>query len=87
MLGQLAKENVRQRPQRNSEWQRMFGDIYPVQQTEELGPTFARLVEELGELAEALRIFPASPGYFLSEAADLFAWLMHIQNIMIDNRV
>jgi pyrimidine deaminase RibD-like protein/NTP pyrophosphatase (non-canonical NTP hydrolase) len=85
-LGQIGITNARQKPQRVSEWQRMFGEIYPVQQTEDFGSTFARLVEELGELAEALRIFPAAPGYFLSEAADLFAWLMHIQNI-VDRRV
>jgi hypothetical protein len=36
----------------------------------------------LGELAEAIRVFQAAPGYFLSEAADVFAWLMHIQNIV-----
>jgi NTP pyrophosphatase (non-canonical NTP hydrolase) len=48
--------------------------------TEEFGPSFARLAEELGELAEAVRIFRSQPGYFLSEAADVFAWLMHIQN-------
>ena len=84
-LAHLGRKNSRKRPHRISEWQRMFADVYPVQQTEEYGPTFARLVEELGELSEALRIFPASPGYYLSEAADLFAWLMHIQNL-VDRR-
>jgi hypothetical protein len=39
------------------------------------------LTEELGETA-ALRIFPAAPAYFLSEAADVFARLMHVQNIV-----
>jgi NAD-dependent dihydropyrimidine dehydrogenase PreA subunit len=39
-------------------------------------------MEELGELAEAIRILPAAPGYFLSEAADVFAWLMHAQNLI-----
>jgi NTP pyrophosphatase (non-canonical NTP hydrolase) len=60
----------------------MFSSIYPAQQTEDYGPYYGRLTEELGELAEALRIFPAAPGYFLSEASDVFAWLMHIQNIV-----
>ena len=47
-----------------------------------LPATFARFTEELGELAEALRVFPVAPGYFLSEAADVFAWLMHLQNLL-----
>lgn len=64
------------------DWQVMFGNIYPAQQTEDYGPTFARLSEELGELSEAVRIFQSEPGYFLSEACDVFAWLMHIQNII-----
>jgi pyrimidine deaminase RibD-like protein/NTP pyrophosphatase (non-canonical NTP hydrolase) len=70
------------KPLRLRDWQRMFSSIYPAQQTEEYGPSFARLAEELGELAEAVRIFRSEPGYFLSEAADVFAWLMHIQNIV-----
>lgn len=41
-----------------------------------------RLAEELGELAEAVRVFPAEPGYFLSEAADVFAWLMQVENTL-----
>jgi len=70
------------RPKRLKEWQLMYSTIYPAQQTEDFGPSFARLTEELGELAEAVRVFRAEPGYFLSEAADVFAWLMHIQNIV-----
>jgi pyrimidine deaminase RibD-like protein/NTP pyrophosphatase (non-canonical NTP hydrolase) len=73
------------RPRRLKEWQLMYSGIYPAQQTEEYGPSFARLTEELGELAEAVRVFRAEPGYLLSEAADVFAWLMHIQNI-VDSR-
>lgn len=80
LLAQLGTKN--ERPKSLGDWQRMFSSIYPAQQTEEFGPSFGRLTEELGELAEALRIFPAAPGYFLSEASDVFAWLMHIQNII-----
>ena len=79
VVGQRSQEN---RPHRLKEWQLMFSQIYPAQQTEEFGPSFARLTEELGELAEAVRVFRAEPGYILSEAADVFAWLMHIQNII-----
>lgn len=79
-LEELGRERIR--PKRLGDWQRMFGSIYPAQQTEVYGPSFARLNEELGELAEAVRVFNAVPGYYLSEAADVFAWLMHIQNIL-----
>lgn len=79
-LARIGEE--KEKPRSLGEWQFMFLNLYPSQQTEDYGPTFARLTEELGELAEALRIFPAAPGYFLSEAADVFAWLMHVQNII-----
>ena len=81
-LLQIGTTNLHARPHSLGDWQRMFSKVYPVQQTEDFGPTFARLAEELGELAEAIRVFSAVPGYFLSEAADVFAWLMHIQNLI-----
>lgn len=81
-LNEMAKNQFPSRPRSLGQWQSMFADIYPAQQTEDYGSSFARLTEELGELAEALRVFPAAPGYFLSEAADVFAWLMHVQNII-----
>jgi NTP pyrophosphatase (non-canonical NTP hydrolase) len=58
----------------------MFRGIYRPAHRPEFEASFARLTEELGELAEAVRVFPLAPGYFLSEAADVFAWLMNIQN-------
>jgi pyrimidine deaminase RibD-like protein len=79
MIGDKVKENC---PKSLGDWQRMFSQLYQVSQVEDYGASFARLTEELGETAEALRIFPAAPGYFLSEAADVFAWLMHVQNIV-----
>jgi pyrimidine deaminase RibD-like protein/NTP pyrophosphatase (non-canonical NTP hydrolase) len=71
---------ARKRPSRLADWQRMFRQIYKPHHKPDFQSTFARLTEELGELAEAVRVFPAAPGYFLSEAADVFAWLMNIQN-------
>lgn len=82
-LARIAERERQNRPTSLGAWQRMFYSIYQAHLTEGYGATFARLAEELGELAEALRLFTAVPGYFLNEAADLFAWLMHIQN-MID---
>jgi pyrimidine deaminase RibD-like protein/NTP pyrophosphatase (non-canonical NTP hydrolase) len=80
----LADGNNSAKPQTLAQWQRMFAQVYPTFQGEGYGPTFARLMEELGELAEAVRVFPEAPGYFLSEAADVFAWLMHVQNLIED---
>ncbi len=77
LLGQNSE-----RPSSLGGWQRMFNDIYPVNQGDQYGPAFARLYEELAELAEAVRVFPSVPGYFLSEASDVFAWLMKVQNII-----
>lgn len=81
-LSVIGLRNRDARPDTVGKWQRMFATIYPVQQVEEYPATFARLCEELGELAEAVRVFPAVPGYFLSEASDVFAWLMHLQNFI-----
>lgn len=75
------RSELEQTPGTLSEWLLMFRKIYPIAQSESYGPSFARLTEELGELAEAVRLFDESPKYFLSEAADVFAWLMRIENI------
>ena len=81
-LKTIGQASAAKRPLGLGAWQQMFSAIYPVQQVEDYEKSFARLCEELGELAESIRIFPASPRYFLSEAADVFAWLMHIQNLI-----
>jgi ferredoxin len=60
----------------------MFNTIYPAQQTEPFDAVFGRFSEELGELAEAVRVVDAVPQYFISEAADVFAWLMHLANLI-----
>jgi pyrimidine deaminase RibD-like protein/NTP pyrophosphatase (non-canonical NTP hydrolase) len=81
-LKQFVTDNRNRRPNSIGGWQRMFAAIYPVHDAERYGWTFARLTEELGELAEAVRIFDQAHGYFCNEAADVFAWLMHIQNLI-----
>ena len=77
-LREIGKK--RKRPTSLGAWQRMFRQIYKPGPKADFETGFARLTEELGELAEAIRVFPAAPGYFLSEAADVFAWLMNVQN-------
>lgn len=81
-LNRLGASALGARPKTIAEWQQMFAAIYPPASTEDFAMTFAKLTEEMGELAEALRVFTAAPGYFLSEAADVFAWLMKLNNLV-----
>lgn len=60
-------------------WQAMFQMIYP-RQPNVNSSSPARLFQELGELAEAVRVIDVYPNYFLSEAADVFTYLMGIAN-------
>lgn len=86
-LSKRGLSSDRKRPTSLTEWQNMFAVIYPVNSAVEDYPAaIGRFTEELGELAEALRVWPIAPGYFLSEAADVFAWLMHLQNLIHSKR-
>ena len=82
----IGEGNSALRPTTVDDWLEMFGTIYPAADTEQYPATFGRLCEELGELAEAMRVFPVAPGYFLSEAADVFAWLMHLHAVVSAKR-
>lgn len=82
-LRELAEKNVDKRPSTLGGWLAMFTKIYDPQPGEQYPATFARFTEELGELAEATRLFQLAPGYFFSEAADFFAWLMHLQALLL----
>lgn len=79
LLADLAAQRVR--PKTVNDWAQMFYDIYPVTQGETFEVVFARLAEELGELAECVRVMDIVPTTFLSEAADVFAWLMKLANL------
>ena len=68
------------RPTSLADWQRMFNTIYPRDDQTDHENNVHRLAEEIGELAEAVRALPVAPLYFLSEAPDVFAWLMGFQN-------
>jgi pyrimidine deaminase RibD-like protein/NTP pyrophosphatase (non-canonical NTP hydrolase) len=81
-LAAFSETNGPRRPKTIAQWQRMFATIYPPSTTDDVAKTFAKLTEEIGELAEAVRVFSAAPGYFLSEAADVFAWLMKLSNLV-----
>lgn len=72
-------ERWRKRPTTLDQWQAMFQAIYQRQVTD--GPRSALgLFEELGELAEAVRVFEKHPKYLVGEAADVFSYLMGVAN-------
>jgi pyrimidine deaminase RibD-like protein len=76
-LNMRAGETRSEMPARLLDWQKLFGSIYEVPPIDFV---IAKLTEELGELAEAVRVRGVKPGYFLNEASDVFAWLMQLQN-------
>jgi len=78
-LRQCYETNKNKRPQSLNQWQRMFQDIYP-RSAEDRGRSTIALFEEIGELAEAVRVFDRHPKYFVGEAADTFSYLMGIAN-------
>jgi NTP pyrophosphatase (non-canonical NTP hydrolase) len=81
-LSAIAKETWASRgPRKLGEWQQHFESIYPTPLSETHSYAVGRLVEEMGELAESIRTYAVAQGHFLSEAADVFAWIMKIQNI------
>jgi NTP pyrophosphatase (non-canonical NTP hydrolase) len=78
-LRRLPSENQAKKPHSLNGWQQMFADIYP-RNTSDFGRSTIGLLEELGELAEAIRVYDQHPMYLLGEAADTFSYLMGIAN-------
>lgn len=78
-LRKLYKKNREMKPPSLNGWQRMFQDIYPRSTTDD-GRSTIGLLEELGELAEAIRVYDQYPKYLIGEAADTFSYLMGIAN-------
>jgi NTP pyrophosphatase (non-canonical NTP hydrolase) len=78
-LRRLWQKNQNKKPQSLNEWQQMFQYIYP-RSTSDTGRSTIGLLEELGELAEAIRVYDQHPMYLLGEAADTFSYLMGIAN-------
>lgn len=70
-------ENTHLRPSSLDDWREMFATIYPRQISDATsGRSAIALFEELGELAEAVRVFHRYPKYLAGEAADVFSYLM-----------
>jgi len=86
-LTKLSEAYSSSRPRTLREWQLMFSSIYPVEAGEEIRSTAARLTEQLAQLSCALRISVGQPQYFLSEASDLFSWLIRFANLLDAARV
>jgi NTP pyrophosphatase (non-canonical NTP hydrolase) len=61
-------------------WQIMFDEIYPRTSLTPQSFSTVALFEELGELAESIRVFDRFPHYFYGEAADTFSYLMGLAN-------
>lgn len=77
-LRKKETENIEHMPKGLNDWQRMFQDIYardPDHDRSAIG-----LMEELGELAEALRVFERHPRFLAGEAADTFSYIMGLAN-------
>ena len=85
-LAQIGENGRARQPRTLGGWQRMFYDIYPTPNDPKYATPLMRFSEEAGELAEALRVASVAPGYFLSEASDVFAWLMNLQNVVQTKR-
>lgn len=68
------------RPATLDAWQQMFQEIYPRTSEDRQGRSTLGLLEELGELAEAIRVYDRHPMYFVGEAADVFSYLMGVAN-------
>jgi NTP pyrophosphatase (non-canonical NTP hydrolase) len=79
-LGKEYSKNKHKRPKSLTDWVRMFQDIYPRAVHDSKARSTLGLFEELGELAEAIRVFDRYPKYLVGEAADVFSYLMGLAN-------
>lgn len=77
---ELVERNRSRMPASLNEWRLMFASIYPRSLNAQPGFSSVALFEELGELAEAIRVFDRYPHYFYGEAADVFSYIMGVAN-------
>ncbi|MHA2366751.1 MAG: deaminase [Candidatus Hodarchaeales archaeon] len=82
LLRQIGKDKRNERPRTMQEWKELFDHIYNPTAEEDYEVVFGRLAEELGELAESIRVIDIRPNSFISEIVDVFAWLMHFINLI-----
>jgi pyrimidine deaminase RibD-like protein len=80
-LASIGVTNRAKMPQTIERWRKMFSSIYQISPAESMQVVFARFSEEIGELAESIRVFSILPTSFVSEASDVFAWLMKLVSL------
>ncbi len=85
-LKEIGDKNIENKPSALKEWQEMFAHLYANDDSSEVLKIFGRLQQELGEMAEAVRLIPVSRAYFMNEAVDVFAWIMRLANFEEMNR-
>lgn len=79
-LKKLRIDHADLMPRTLNDWQLMFDAIYPRDLNTAGAFSTVALLEELGELAEAIRVFDRYPHYFFGEAADAFSYIMGMAN-------
>jgi NTP pyrophosphatase (non-canonical NTP hydrolase) len=79
-LRQLYYDNAASLERSVAAFQLMFNEIYG-KTWPDVVTVFLRLVEELAELAEAVRIFHLYPKNFENELADFFAWWFALSHL------
>jgi NTP pyrophosphatase (non-canonical NTP hydrolase) len=79
-LRRAYNENSQKRPKSLGAWQLMFQEIYPRRLADSASRNILGLMEEIGELGEAIRVFDRYPKYFAGEAADVFSYIMGFAN-------
>ncbi|MGH9922305.1 MAG: diguanylate cyclase [Nitrososphaerales archaeon] len=82
-LFKIAKEGENEMPQTLNEWLEMFNDIYGSRNSR-LQPAelVAKVLEELGELSEAIRIEPFQRANLKNELADVLSWYFAVVNYL-----
>lgn len=83
---EIYREKLANLPAGLNQWQEMFQSIYPRGNVTNISHSALGLAEELGELAEAIRVFDRHPRYFVGEVADVFSYIMGIANQHVINQ-
>ena len=85
-LRTIGSNNLADKPRTIRDWQKMLDDIYGRDEAGDKQRIMTRITEELGELAESVRLLPVTHMYFMNEATDVFAWLMRLANQIEEER-
>jgi diguanylate cyclase (GGDEF)-like protein len=82
-LFKTSSETRSQMPKTLNEWLRMFNNIYGPRNCQmQPAQLLTKVLEELGELCEAVRIAPYQPMNLMNEMADVLSWFFGIVNYL-----